>query len=76
MKDLKYPENPLHLGEIQSKGQQVVGPGSIHPNGNPYEIIDDLPITEIFLPDLMDAIKELKTSRKKKCNEAKRKEKY
>ena len=25
-----------HLGEIQAEGQYVVGPGSIHPNGNRY----------------------------------------
>jgi len=44
---------PLHLGEIQSKGQQVVGPGSIHPNGNRYEIINDAPILKISKADLL-----------------------
>jgi putative DNA primase/helicase len=44
---------PLHLGEIQSKGQQVVGPGSIHPNGNSYEIINDAPILKISKADLL-----------------------
>jgi P4 family phage/plasmid primase-like protien len=44
---------PLHLGEIQSKGQQVVGPGSIHPNGNRYEIINDVPILIISKADLL-----------------------
>jgi hypothetical protein len=44
---------PLHLGEIQSKGQQVVGPGSIHPNGNRYEIINDAPIMSISKADLL-----------------------
>jgi len=44
---------PLHLGEIQSLGQQVVGPGSIHPNGNRYEIINDAPILPISKADLL-----------------------
>lgn len=44
---------PLHLGEIQSKGQQVVGTGSIHPNGNRYEIINDAPILTISKADLL-----------------------
>jgi hypothetical protein len=63
LKDPQHPDRPFHLGEIQSKGQQVVGPGSIHPNGNTYEVIDDSPIREISLAELMDAIKDLKTSR-------------
>jgi hypothetical protein len=44
---------PLHLGEIQSLGQQVVGPGSIHPNGNKYEVINDAPIMKISKADLL-----------------------
>ena len=44
---------PLHLGEIQSKGQQVVGPGSTHPNGNRYELINDALIMQISKVDLL-----------------------
>lgn len=44
---------PLHLGEIQSLGQQVVGPGSIHPNGNRYEVVNDAPILTISKADLL-----------------------
>lgn len=44
---------PLHLGEIQSKGQQVVGANSIHPNGNRYELINDAPIATISKADLI-----------------------
>lgn len=44
---------PLHLGEIQSLGQQVVGPGSIHPNGNHYEVVNDAPIMSISKADLL-----------------------
>ena len=36
-----------HLGEIQFKGQQVVGAGSTHPNGKQYEIINNVGIKEI-----------------------------
>ena len=44
---------PLHLGEIQSKGQQVVGPGSTHPNGNRYELINDASILKISKAELL-----------------------
>lgn len=40
-------EDGTHLGEVQWKGQQVVGPNSIHPNRNKYEEINQKPITEI-----------------------------
>jgi len=52
--ELKDEDNePLHLGEIQSKGQQVVGPGSTHPNGNKYELINDAPILKISKAELL-----------------------
>lgn len=46
-------DEPLHLGEIQSHGCQVVGPGSRHPSGNSYEVIKDLPIPTITKADLL-----------------------
>ena len=56
------PENLKAVGEnkdtyadIQGAGKCVVGAGSIHPNGNRYEVIDDSPIGEI----LIDTIKVL-----------------
>lgn len=52
-----------HYGEIQTHGTQVVGPGSIHPNGNTYEIVNSSEITTIesdkLLHVLRDYIKEL-----------------
>jgi hypothetical protein len=36
-----------HYGEIQWKGSQVVGPNSIHPNGNRYTVVGDYPIATI-----------------------------
>src|SRR3990167_6336474 len=35
------------LADIQGAGKQVVGPGSIHPNGNQYSVLHDLPIASI-----------------------------
>jgi hypothetical protein len=52
--------DPLHLGELQALGQQVVGPGSIHPNGNRYEVIKDLPIATITKADLLQILAPLK----------------
>jgi len=40
------------LADIQGEGKQVVGPGSIHPNGNPYEIIDNSNIGFISYAEL------------------------
>jgi len=36
-----------YVGEIQGRGGQVVGPGSIHPNGNPYTVLHDLPLAYV-----------------------------
>ncbi|MCK9570552.1 bifunctional DNA primase/polymerase [Candidatus Pacearchaeota archaeon] len=51
--------DPLHLGELQAMGQQVVGPNSIHPNGNRYEIIKDLPIATITKDALLQILSPL-----------------
>ena len=51
--------DPLHLGELQALGQQVVGPSSIHPNGNRYEIIKDLPIATITKDALLQNLSPL-----------------
>lgn len=40
-----FEHNGVHLGELQSQGQQVIGPGCTHPNGNKYTITKDIPIT-------------------------------
>lgn len=36
-----FDEEMNTLADIQGEGKQVVGPGSIHPNGNKYEIIEN-----------------------------------
>ncbi len=45
-----------HWGEVQWKGQQVVGSGSLHPNGKNYEPLNELPIVELSLEQLYSAL--------------------
>lgn len=40
------------LFDVQGEGKQVVGPGSIHPNGNKYEIVKDEDIKQIPYAEL------------------------
>lgn len=44
------------VGDIQGKGKQVVGPGSIHPNGNVYEILNDIPIAKVTKKEIVDTL--------------------
>jgi len=46
-----------HYGEVQFKGTQVVGAGSIHPNGETYSIERDLPIEEISIEEIEEFVK-------------------
>ena len=43
-----FNENMDTLADIQGEGKQVVAPGSIHPNGNIYEVFDNSDIA--FIP--------------------------
>ena len=47
----------IHLGEVQSHGTQVVGPGSIHPNGKKYTDINQEKIATISFQELFNVIK-------------------
>lgn len=62
--------DPLHLGELQALGQQVVGPGSIHPNGNRYEVIKDVPINKIAKDVLLQILSPLKQVSTKEAEQA------
>ena len=42
-----YNKIGKHCGELQGKGQQVVGVGSMHPSGEIYELKKDVEIKEI-----------------------------
>jgi len=39
-----FDENMDTLADIQGEGKQVVGAGSVHPNGNKYEVVKDVGI--------------------------------
>jgi len=47
-----------HLGEIQFVGQQVVGPGSIHPNGKEYKALNNEMIATITLDKINNVLGE------------------
>jgi RecA-family ATPase len=50
-------DDEVHLGEVQSYGTQVLAPESIHPNGNKYEILNDVEIATISGELLLSVIK-------------------
>jgi len=60
-KKIIFEYNNEHLGELQTLGQMVVGANSIHPNGNPYIVINESEINKIdygiILSKLSDYIK-------------------
>lgn len=64
--------DPLHLGELQALGQQVVGPGSRHPNGNFYEVLKDLPIASITKGELLQILSPLKRAEADQARPARR----
>jgi len=45
------------MGELRANNYQVVGSGSIHPNGNTYKVLKDLPIKKISSEELLTLIK-------------------
>jgi len=53
-KILDEEENTLI--DLQGEGKQCVGPGSIHPSGNKYEIVDESEIGYIMYADLQNIL--------------------
>ena len=47
---------PAHIGMVKIVNGYCVGPGSIHPSGGLYEILDDVPIARIKWNELASAI--------------------
>lgn len=45
--DFKKSIYVLSCGELRVKNSQVLIPNSIHPNGNKYEVLKDIPIKEV-----------------------------
>lgn len=56
-KKIVLTKEKTHYGEVQAQGTQVVGAGSLHPNGKYYEVLKDFPIQEISQEDLIKCIK-------------------
>ena len=52
-------KNKNDFGELRWRGQQVVGPGSTHPDtGKKYKVEADLPIRIIMRKDLVNALRD------------------
>jgi len=59
-----YDKEGRHLGELQGLGQQVVGAGSLHPSGEYYEVIKDIPIIELDVVQFKELLKDYIPSKK------------
>lgn len=59
-------DNGTHLGELQGEATMVVGPNSIHPNGNRYEIQTDHEIAEIEYKELAEILRAVMPQEKKR----------
>jgi len=44
------------IGEFRAKNYQCVGPGSVHPTGNTYEILKDIPIKEYSSEEIKEIL--------------------
>lgn len=56
IKPIRLSEKGLgDKGDIRSVGQYVVAPNSIHPSGNKYRVIKDIPITHITEEEIRNA---------------------
>lgn len=57
------PRDNSHIADVQALGTYVVSPPSIHPNGKPYTVLNDMPVLELTLKELQGLFKEATTSR-------------
>jgi len=71
-----YNKDDKHCGEMQWKGQQVVGPGSVHPSGAIYDIKNNKPIIEVDYIDLINVFKDYLPKTKKRIVTKHRKSKW
>ena len=53
------------LFDCQSSGKQVIGPGSIHPNGHHYKVVKDIPISFIDYTELKTKLMQFNKKPKK-----------
>jgi len=59
-----------HYGEVQFTGSYIIGPNSIHPEGNKYEIINDEDIATITPEELFSIIEKFSESLDEKMKNA------
>jgi len=57
-KKIIFMNGKYHLGELQGEGTYVVGPGSLHPSGETYEVKKDLDIITISYEKFMEVFGE------------------
>lgn len=55
---LRGSGNAGDLGDVQHDGKQIVGPGSLHPNGERYRVENDAPIAEVKAEEVKFALRE------------------
>lgn len=55
-KKIVLKKEGVHFGEVQFTGTFVVGPGSVHENGNTYQIVNDKEVVQISKETLLCAI--------------------
>ncbi len=59
IKPIRLTANKLgDLGDVRSVGQYVVGAGSIHPSGNEYRVLKDIPIAKITEDEIREIFKD------------------
>jgi hypothetical protein len=58
-------EDGRTLADIQGKGKQEVSPGSIHPNGKVYEVVNDSDIAFIRYDDLLTIFEPFRSKNQK-----------
>lgn len=57
-KTVRLRRGGRYVGEIQGRGKMVVGPGSVHPNGKRYRIVDGSPLARVTEAKLLEAFGE------------------
>lgn len=65
-KRIRLSKDGKHYGEIQSKGNQCIGPGSTHPNGNKYVVLNNTKIKAISKKELLGILSGFIEEEKKK----------
>ncbi len=63
---ITFDKDGEHYGELRGDGNYVVCPGSVHPTGGSYEVINDIPILEINYDELIEYLKDYTAKKKQK----------